>query len=155
MQMWNRITDIPLVVMGGGPLEEEFKNWADTKENVFFLGYTEHNKCLSIVKGGEFVVFPSIWYEGCSMVEIETESLGKSLIATDLGFSVEAIQEGVNGYKVPRGAVDGFIKKIEELWNNPEMCKRMGENARTDYEEKYMPEDNYKQLIDIYGSVRN
>ena len=31
---------------------------------------------LSIVKGGEFVIFPSIWYEGCSMVEIETESLG-------------------------------------------------------------------------------
>lgn len=154
MQMWNRITDIPLVVMGGGPLEEEFKNWADTKENVFFLGYTEHNKCLAIVKGGEFVVFPSIWYEGCSMVEIETESLGKSLIATDLGFSVEAIQEGVNGYKVPLGSVDGFIKKIEELWNNPEMCKRMGENARTDYEEKYMPEDNYSQLIKIYESVR-
>ena len=154
MQMWNRITDIPLVVMGGGPLEEEFKNWADTKENVFFLGYTEHNKCLSIVKGGEFVVFPSIWYEGCSMVEIETESLGKSLIATDLGFSVEAIQEGVNGYKVPLGSVDGFIKKIKELWNNPQMCKKMGENARTDYEEKYMPEDNYSQLIKIYESVR-
>ena len=154
MQMWNRITDIPLVVMGGGPLEEEFKNWADTKENVFFLGYTEHNKCLAIVNGGEFVVFPSIWYEGCSMVEIETESLGKSLIATDLGFSAEAIQEGVNGYKVPLGSVDGFIKKIEELWNNPEMCKRMGENARTDYEEKYMPEDNYSQLIKIYESVR-
>lgn len=154
MQMWNRITDIPLVVMGGGPLEEEFKNWADTKENVFFLGYTEHNKCLAIVKGGEFVVFPSIWYEGCSMVEIETESLGKSLIATDLGFSVEAIQEGVNGYKVPLGSVDGFIKKIKELWNNPEMCKKMGENARTDYEEKYMPEDNYSQLIKIYESVR-
>lgn len=154
MQMWNRITDIPLVVMGGGPLEEEFKNWADTKENVFFLGYTEHNKCLAIVKGGEFVVFPSIWYEGCSMVEIETESLGESLIATDLGFSVEAIQEGVNGYKVPLGSVDGFIKKIKELWNNPEMCKKMGENARTDYEEKYMPEDNYSQLIKIYESVR-
>ena len=154
MQMWNRITDIPLVVMGGGPLEEEFKNWADTKENVFFLGYTEHNKCLAVVKGGEFVVFPSIWYEGCSMVEIETESLGKSLIATDLGFSVEAIQEGVNGYKVPLGSVDGFIKKIKELWNDPQMCKRMGENARTDYEEKYMPEDNYSQLIKIYESVR-
>lgn len=154
MQMWNRITDIPLVVMGGGPLEEEFKNWADTKENVFFLGYTEHNKCLAIVKGGEFVVFPSIWYEGCSMVEIETESLGKSLIATDLGFSVEAIQEGLNGYKVSLGSVDGFIRKIKELWDNPEMCKRMGENARTDYEEKYMPEDNYNQLIKIYESMR-
>lgn len=154
MKMWDRISDIPLVVMGGGPLEEEFKSWADTKDNVFFLGYTEHNKCLSIVKGGEFVVFPSIWYEGCSMVEIEAESLGKALIATDLGFSVEAIQDGLNGFKVPLGCIDGFIEKIKELWSSPEMCIKMGENARADYVAKYMPEDNYNQLIKIYESMR-
>lgn len=52
------------------------------------------------MKKAEFVVFPSIWYEGCSMVEIETESLGKGLIATDLGFSQEAIEDGVNGFTV-------------------------------------------------------
>lgn len=94
--------------MGGGPLEIEFKQWADRHDNVYFLGYTQHDKCLSIVKGGEFVVFPSIWYEGCSMVEIETESLGKGLIATDLGFSTEAIEDGRNGYKVKLGVLMVF-----------------------------------------------
>ena len=83
MKICDEISDIPIVVMGGGPLENEFKQWAKQHDNVYFLGYTQHDKCLSIVKGGEFVVFPSIWYEGCSMVEIETESLGKGLIATD------------------------------------------------------------------------
>ena len=149
MQIWNKL-DIPLVVMGGGPLEEEFSLWAEDKEQVYYLGYTEHNKCLSIVKGAEFVVFPSIWYEGCSMVEIETESLGKGLIATDLGFSVEAIEDGFNGYKVKLSDVEGFRKKIEELWNNPGKCVELGINARRDYENKYMPEDNYRQLISIY-----
>lgn len=66
MKIWDELPDIPLVVMGGGPLEEEFRQWADGHDNVYFLGYTQHDKCLSIVKGGEFVVFPSIWYEGCS-----------------------------------------------------------------------------------------
>lgn len=150
MQMWDRINNIPLVVMGGGPLEKEFQTWAKEKENVYFLGYTEHNKCLSIVKGGEFVIFPSIWYEGCSMVEIEAESLGKPLIATDLGFSVEAIKDGINGYKVPLGDVDGFVEKIKELWNNTELCRTMGLNARLDYETMYLPEDNYQQLMRIY-----
>lgn len=65
MKIWDELPDIPLVVMGGGPLEEEFRQWADGHDNVYFLGYTQHDKCLSIVKGGEFVVFPSIWYEGC------------------------------------------------------------------------------------------
>lgn len=152
MKIWDEI-DIPIVVMGGGPLEDEFKQWAETKKNVYYLGYTEHNKCLSIVKGAEFVVFPSIWYEGCSMVEIETESLGKGLIATDLGFSVEAIADGVNGYKVKLGDVDGFRERIVKLWNNPEKCQEIGLNARKDYEMKYMPEDNYKQLMDIYKNV--
>ncbi len=153
MKIWDQLPDIPLVVMGGGPLEEEFKAWADKQENVWFLGYTQHDKCLSIVKGGEFVVFPSIWYEGCSMVEIETESLGKALVATDLGFSVEAIENGVNGYKVDLGDTDGFIEIIRELWGDPEKCKIMGQNARADYEAKYRPEDNYKQLIGIYESL--
>lgn len=154
MQIWNQINDIPLVVMGGGPLENEFKTWAQEKDNVYFLGYTEHNKCLSIVKNGEFVVFPSIWYEGCSMVEIETESLGKSLIATDLGFSAEAIAEGKNGYKVPLGDTNQFIAKIRELWSKPEKSNQMGMNARLDYENKYTPEDNYQQLMKIYRSMR-
>ncbi|MBD8924418.1 MAG: glycosyltransferase, partial [[Eubacterium] rectale] len=150
MKVWEQFPDIPLVVMGGGPLEEEFKAWADGKDNIYILGYTQHDKCLSIVKGGEFVVFPSIWYEGCSMVEIETESLGKALVATDLGFSVEAIENGVNGYKVKLGDTDEFVQTIKSLWNNPEKCQVMGQNARADYEAKYLPEDNYKQLMAIY-----
>lgn len=156
MQIWNnpRMNNIPLVVMGGGPLEEEFKAWAENKSNIYFLGYTQHDRCLGIVKGGEFVVFPSIWYEGCSMVEIETESLGKALVATDLGFSVEAIENGVNGYKVPLNDVEGFIDVITELWKNPEQCKELGKNAREDYESKYLPEDNYHQLIAVYKNLR-
>lgn len=156
MQIWNnpQLNGIPLVVMGGGPLEEEFKLWASQKDNVYFLGYTQHDKCLSIVKGGEFVVFPSIWYEGCSMVEIETESLGKALIATDLGFSVEAIENGVNGYKVPLNDINGFVDVIIKLWNDSDQCKKMGENARKDYESKYLPEDNYNQLIAVYQDLK-
>ena len=145
--------DIPLVVMGGGPLEEEFKIWSDQHSNVYFLGYTQHDRCLSIVKGGEFVVFPSIWYEGCSMVEIEAESLGKGLIATNLGFSSEAIENARNGYKVKLGDSRAFVDQIRRLWNNEAECKKIGENARLDYEQKYTPEDNYQQLIAIYKSM--
>jgi len=152
MKIWEKLPEIPLVVMGGGPLEDEFRAWAEKHKNIYFLGYTQHDKCLSIVKGGEFVVFPSIWYEGCSMVEIESESLGNALIATDLGFSEEAIENGYNGYKIKLGDVNGFAEQIRTLWNSPEQCVVMGKNARLDYEAKYLPEDNYQQLISIYQS---
>lgn len=154
MEIWNNISEIPLVVMGAGPLQNEFKEWADKKANIYYLGYTEHGKCLSIVKGGEFVVFPSIWYEGCSMVVIETESLGKGLVTTDLGFSQEAIINGVNGYKIPIGDIESFVCQIRELWSNKEQCDRIGKNARLDYERKYLPKDNYEQLVKIYEDCK-
>lgn len=152
-KIWSKMNSIPLVIMGGGPLEGEIKKWADEQEEVFYLGYVPHDECLQIVKKCEFVVFPSIWYEGCSMVEIETQSLGKAIIATDLGFSKEAITDGINGYKVSLEDVAGFITTIQNLWKNPDECKRMGSLAREDYENKYLPDDNYKQLMKVYKSV--
>lgn len=153
MKIWDIISDIPLVIMGSGPLENELQSWAKNKEHVYFLGYIENSQCLSIVENGAFVVFPSIWYEGCSMVEIEAESLGKALIATDIGFSIEVITNGINGYRVPLGNVDGFVEKISDLWNKPELCQEMGKNARKHYEENYLPEDNYFQLLEIYKEL--
>lgn len=155
MQIWDKIPNIPLVVMGGGPLANEFETWAKGKKNVVFLGYCPHDKCLAIVKDSEFVVFPSIWYEGCSMVQIEAQSLGKALVATDLGFSIEAIENGYNGYKVPINDVDGFVDKINQMWNQPEKCIEMGKNAHLDYKKKYLLEDNYNQLMAIYNNVKD
>ena len=87
------------------------------------------------------------------MVEIETESLGKCLIATDLGFSEEAIENGVNGYKITLGDVKEFRRCIADLWREPKLISNMGSNARRDYEQKYMPEDNYNQLESIYRAT--
>ena len=153
MKMWDDLPEIPLVVMGSGPLEEEFRVWAELKDNVSFLGYIPHDKCLPIVKGSEFVVFPSIWYEGCSMVEIEAQSLKKGIVTFDIGFSAEAVKNDYNGYKVPLGKVEDFIGVIRKLWNAPEKCIEIGENARNDYEKKYLPEDNYHELISIYREL--
>ena len=87
------------------------------------------------------------------MVQIEAESQGKALIATDLGFSTESIRNGYNGYKVKLGDIDGFVKTIKMMWKDPDKCKKMGENARKDYLEKYLPENNYHQLMNIYKKI--
>lgn len=150
MEIWDQLEDIPLAVMGGGPLEDVLKAWAAAKDNVRFLGYMEHEACMPIVKDAEFVVFPSIFYEGCAMVVIEAESLGTALIASDIGFMAEAIEDGVNGYKFTPGDAAGAAKRVRQLWADPDGCRRLGEGARRDYEAKYLPEHSYAQLMDIY-----
>lgn len=48
---------------------------------------------------------------------------------------------------------DGFVKTIKKLWNDHEKRRELGKNARKAYEMKYMPEDNYRQLIVIYEKI--
>ena len=153
MNAWDSIKDIPLVVMGDGPLAGEFKKWAQNRQNVIYLGYTKRDTCLSIVRGAEFVLFPSIWYEGCSMVEIEAESLGKAIVATDIGFSAEIITDYVNGIKFPLGDYQALEKASRALWENPVETDSMGLNARDQYDELFRPEKNYNQLVEIYNQM--
>ena len=51
------------------------------------------------------------------------------------------------------GDIQGFREAIMNFWENPEKVQEMGQNARTDYEKKYVPEDNVKQLLEIYVGV--
>src|SRR5699024_6967085 len=41
-EAWENLTDIPLVVMGGGPLEKEFSDWTKNRKNIYYLGYVPH-----------------------------------------------------------------------------------------------------------------
>ena len=139
--------------MGGGPLDAEISKWGNSHRNVYYLGYTEHDLCLSIVKGCEFVVFPSICYEGCSMIVIEAQSLGKSIVAFDVGFSSEAIVDGYNGYKAQLGDDEAFRNIVKRLFMSPNNCIEMGKNAKEEYEKKYTEEINARQIKEIYNNV--
>ena len=153
MKMWDEIDNIPLVLMGSGPLEESVKLWANDKTHVYYLGYTERKSCLAIVKNAEFVVLPSVCYEGCSMVGIETESLSKPLIAFNLGFFAEEIENEKNGLLVSYKDTNEFCEKVRMLWEHSDLCKRMGRCARISYEKKFSPQENYQELLKIICRV--
>ncbi|WP_050698562.1 glycosyltransferase family 4 protein [Anaeromassilibacillus senegalensis] len=152
LNVWKRLPEIPLVVMGDGPLAEDFQKFMKSNQmtNVQYLGYTPHDKCIAIVQKAEFVVFPSVWYEGCSMVIIESFSLKKPVVATDIGFMKEAIQSGYNGLKCRRKDVADFTAKIRYLWEHPQEAKEIGENAYRDFQKNYTEEADVRKLLEIY-----
>ena len=59
----------------------------------------------------------------------------------------------MNGYTVPLGDIDNFVSVIVDLWNKKELCEKMGGMARKEYEFKYTPADNYKQIMSIYTEI--
>ncbi len=155
MKAWDssKVEDIPLVMIGGGPLEDEVRTWADKKPNIIYLGYMNHEDCLEIVKNSQFVVFPSIWYEGCSMVEIESQMLGKPIIASDIGFSKELIKEGVNGCLFPPKDSSILAVKARDLWDNKEKLEKMSKASEAEFNNDFSYENNYRKLMKIYEDL--
>lgn len=63
----------------------------------------------------EFVLLPSICYEGCSMTVIEAFSLGKPVIATDIGFMHETISTVGMNTVFPMKDYNALRHKVIEL----------------------------------------
>ncbi len=74
------------------------------KEGVLqWIGPYEPFQMKSRMAGIDWVVVPSIWWENSPMVIQEAFTLGRPLLASDIGGMAEKITHGVNGLHVPVG----------------------------------------------------
>jgi len=97
-----------------------------------------------------FLVMPSECYEGFPLVLVEAFAQGLPVIASHLGSMAEIVKDGVIGLHFGPGDAGDLAAKVRWAANHPEEMLRMGKQARRVYEEKYMPEANYHQLMAIY-----
>jgi glycosyltransferase involved in cell wall biosynthesis len=120
-----------LVIAGEG---EERKKLEDLcvelkLKNVIFTGYVvEKSKSLYFSIADVFVL-PSVTHSGevWDLVLNEAMSLGKPVISTTAaGASYDLIKNGLNGYIVKGGDIDGLSNAIEDLLRSPEKMRRMG-----------------------------
>lgn len=74
------------------------------KEGVLqWIGPYEPFQMKSRIAGIDWVVVPSVWWENSPMVIQEAFTLGRPLLASDIGGMAEKITHGVNGLHVPVG----------------------------------------------------
>ena len=144
---WKAV-DYPLVVVGGGPMEEQLKK--NAPGNVTFVGEKSHEESMDFLLNSAFMVFPSVWYEGFGLTLIESLACQRPVIASDLGFRSEIIRHDKTGYLYDAYSHDDLAAKARQMISDREACQKMGENGRQLYLEKYTPEKNYPTLMSIY-----
>jgi glycosyltransferase involved in cell wall biosynthesis len=86
-------------------------------------------------------------------VVAEAFAYGLPVIASRLGSMAEIVEDGVTGLLFEAGNAAELAAKVRWAVGHPEEMHRMGRNARRVYEEKYTPEVNYRQLMEIYQKV--
>lgn len=90
-------------------------------------------------------IHPS-WEEGRSVAVVEAQVLGKSVIITNYESAQSQLEDGVDGFIVPREA-DACADAIAQLLNNKPLLRQAAENTRAfDYENKKEMQKLYRLI---------
>lgn len=149
-------SDFKLTIVGEGEKFDYIKSLID---KYYISGYIElipratHEEVLDMISKTKAIVLLSR-YEGQSMFITESLSAGKPLLLSDNNGMQDMIIDGVNGFVTRTGDPIGAAQNIKKICNMEEIdIIRMGRESRSIYENKFSPEEVYKQfnyLISIH-----
>lgn len=100
-------------------------------DNVKLFENLPLDETLNILKFSQFMVLPLKGSEiPCGHVTlVYSMHLGVPFLITKSSGIDDYIEEGVNGISYPYGNPQALIAKIQELWNQPELCQTMGQKG--------------------------
>jgi len=113
---------------------------------------------LQLVANCRFVVIPlNSHIRSCGMVVmLEAMSLGKAVLMTRAISNVEYIREGENGFFVDFFSPDQMRVKLLQLYDNPDLCDRIGKKALEDVKANWTFEKYVQSVFEIiHQMVRN
>ena len=106
-----------------------------------------------MMQRAQFLVFPSIWYEGFPLTIAEAYASKLPVIASRLGSMSEIVRDGVAGLHFESGNAADLASKMQWAIAHPECLQAMGAAAYEIYKNCYTPQANYQQLLQIYQSA--
>lgn len=150
VEAWRMLKDVPLVVVGEGPLHSGVARLAGENASVTAMGRRTQEECLELMKTARFLIFPSLCYEMFPLVLAEAFACGLPVVASRLGAAAEVVDDGRTGLLFQAGSAVDAAEKIRRLWTDKALVSQMSRNARMEYEARYSAERNFEMLMQIY-----
>lgn len=121
------------------------------KNNIRFLGKRKDVESLNqVLTVGVLCTNSDVHGEGVSNSIIEYMSLGKPVLATEGGGTNEVIEPGINGFLLKNKNAEDLLSRLLIMYENPETCKKMGEQALKTIHQKFMLDRMTREFIAVY-----
>ncbi len=88
--------------------------------------------------------------EGVSNALLESMALGKPVVASDIGGNRELVEEGVVGFRVPLQDPAAVAERIETLYRDDSLRRKLGENAARHVEKRFTRDKMIEHAVDLY-----
>lgn len=145
---------VHFLLAGDGAQRRDYERMAyesGLADHVTFTGTVLDPLADGLFAASDVVCQMSRWQEVFGYVLTEAMASVKPVVATRVGGIPEVVQDGVTGFLVERGDINGMAARILELLRAPELRARMGEAGLRAVHEKFELTANVAQLLRLYG----
>ena len=133
--------------------DRELEDQAKTlQECVTDLGWISGEEKQRYLKECDIFVLPS-YFEGQPVSVLEAMAYSCGIVTTQTGSIPDMITENETGLFVKSGDTKTLEKGLGELLEDPELIRRLGENARRKVESEFSIDNNLKQLLSVYETL--
>jgi glycosyltransferase involved in cell wall biosynthesis len=122
---------------------------ATALKNVNYIGSVAYDEIKAHVLSASIGVFPT-FAEALPVSWIEAMALKKAIVASDVGWAAEIIEDSVEGFLVHPKNHNLFANRILELLDNQILRNQFGIEARKKVVQKFSIEVVAKQSADFY-----
>jgi len=120
--------------------------------NVEYLGSVPYDKIKEHISTATVCVFPT-FAEALPVSWIEAMAMQKAIVASNIGWANEVIEDGVNGFLVHPADYNLFADRVLEMLDNPVLRKQFGEEARKAVVKKFSIKVVARKSADFYQSI--
>ncbi len=121
-----------LEIAGAGdyrPALEQLTRSLALGDRVRFLGFVTEAEKLALLRRTWAMLLASP-KEGWGLTNVESAACGTPVVASNSPGIRESVRDGVTGFLVPHGDVDGFAAAMDRLAADPALVTSMGRDAR-------------------------
>ena len=144
--------ELNLLIIDSGPEEEKVKNISNNFSNIHYLGYQSHEKVISLIKGSDILIQPSLVEGGLNSTLLEAMICKIPLLTTSLDIYADEIKHLETAFCIPINSPDKLLKGIIELMNNTELQKNLVIQAFK-IAEKHSWDQIGNQYIQLYHNL--
>ena len=136
-----------------GALTDEIKPFLKKYKGSFnCIGHKQQSELYKYYSQGSVFVMPSI-EEGLARVLPQAMSCGLPIIATPNTGSEDIIRDNIDGFIIPIRNTEKLKEKILYLYENPEICKTMGQSAKERVSNGFTWDDYGDKMIKEYSRI--